>query len=57
MQENQKVKSHAYRQSRQDMFIKNGNGTYGGYKPGVINGPPPSTKRGKARTKCKWLGE
>ena len=35
-------------------FISLGNGKYGGFKPGVINGPAPSTKRGKTWTKCKW---
>lgn len=53
MADSQKAKSAAYR-AKSDKFIKNGNGTHGGYKPGVINGPPPSTKRGKARTKCQW---
>lgn len=35
-------------------FIPLGDGKYGGFKPGVINGPKPTTKRGKGLTKCKW---
>lgn len=51
MQENQKVKSHAYRQSRQEMFVKNGNGTFGGYKKGVQNGPDPTNKKRRDKSK------
>jgi hypothetical protein len=48
------VKESAAFRKEDGRFQSLGDGKYGGFKKGVINGPAPSTKRGKARTKCKW---
>lgn len=47
-------KSQKYRSDNAALFVKIRDGVYGGYKPGVANGPPPTTKRGKARTRVDW---
>jgi hypothetical protein len=45
---NEKQKSKAYRQA-DPRFVSLGSGKFGGFKPGVSNGPKPRTERGKRR--------
>lgn len=35
-------------------FLSLGNGKFGGFKAGVVNGPAPRTKRGKQSTNVNW---
>lgn len=52
-----KYKSWKYRDNNKEKFVNAGTGPYGakygGFKPGVLNGPLPTTKRGKAKSKVK----
>jgi len=47
----QKAKSRKYRSDNADKFVKNGNGTFGGYKKGVQNGPDPTNKKRRDKSK------
>lgn len=45
--------SHEYRKLHSNRFISLGNGKFGGFKPGVLNGPEGTTKRCIRRNKSK----
>lgn len=43
------LSSQQYRAKHSMTFRKIGDGIYGGYKAGIVNGPPASTPRAKRR--------
>lgn len=49
MEVSNKRRSRDYRRAHANMFKQIGEGVYGGYKSGVMNGPEPRTDRGHRR--------
>lgn len=49
MEVGNKKRSRDYRRAHANLFKQIGDGVYGGYKSGVMNGPEPRTDRGHRR--------
>jgi len=56
MNENSRQRSRDYRRAHASKFKQIGDGVFGGYKSGVMNGPEPSTDRGRRRAAKKKTG-
>lgn len=44
-----RLESAQYRKDNSDKFVSLGNGKFGGFRRGIMNGPDASTARGKRR--------
>jgi hypothetical protein len=44
-------KSQSYRRQHADKFTKLRDGVWGGFRPGIMNGPEPTNKRRRDKSK------